>query len=173
MDSTHAQWRTFISLTLVFILPMVGFSHSESVLPHAEVCSSSRWPVDLRAEVRLFPLTRRLESSCKDRVCFSRVFCCWVQAFPHAQTVEVNFPCESHAHCLCFGAVVFPMFSVGCGVQLRLGRYAFVLSHFLQWSASESSCCLGLCITSIVGIVGCGYCFLFTMGCELLPLFNG
>ena len=27
LDGTHAQWRTFISLTPVFILPMVGYSH--------------------------------------------------------------------------------------------------------------------------------------------------
>ena len=52
--------------------------------PRVEICLSSRWPVDSRAEVRLFPLTRRLESSRKNRVCFSRVFCCWVQYFPHA-----------------------------------------------------------------------------------------
>ena len=51
------------------------------------VYSSSRWPVDPRAEVRLFPLTRRLESSRRNRVCLSRVFCCWVQVFPHTQTV--------------------------------------------------------------------------------------
>ena len=27
LDGTHAQWRTFVSLTPVFILPMVGYSH--------------------------------------------------------------------------------------------------------------------------------------------------
>ena len=50
LDGTHAQWRTFVSLTLVFILPMVGCSHGWSVLPHTEVCSSSLWPIDSRAE---------------------------------------------------------------------------------------------------------------------------
>ena len=36
LDGTHAQWRAFVSLTLVFILPMVGCSHVWSVSPHAE-----------------------------------------------------------------------------------------------------------------------------------------
>ena len=36
LDSTHAQQRTLVSLTLVFILPMVGCSHAWLVLPHAQ-----------------------------------------------------------------------------------------------------------------------------------------
>ena len=36
LDSTHAQQRTLVSLTLVFILPMVGCSHAWLVLLHAQ-----------------------------------------------------------------------------------------------------------------------------------------
>ena len=131
LDSTHAQWRTFVSLTLVFILLMVDCSRGESVAPHAEVYSSSGWPVDLCAEVRLFSLTRRMKLSCRDRVCFPMNFCCWVQFFPHAQTVEVDFPCESHAHCFVLGLLSSPrVFVLAVVSNCVLGHWVFVVSRF-------------------------------------------
>ena len=39
---------------------------------------------------------------------FSHVFFYWVEAFPHAQIVEVVFPFESRAHRFRFWDVVFP-----------------------------------------------------------------
>ena len=90
-----------------FLRP-VAYSHGWFVAPHAEVCSSSGWPVDSCAGVRMFPLMHRLKSSRRDRVCFPVYFCCWVQFFPHAQTVEVDFPCEICAHCFVLGLLSSP-----------------------------------------------------------------
>ena len=123
LDSTHAQWRTFVSLTLVFILPMVGFSHDWSVLPHAEVCSSSRWPVDSSTGVRLFfPSHAGWNPHAEVGYVFPVYFAVECK-LPHSQTVEVVFPCESRAHCLCFGTVVFP---VPCGMWCPIAFWATV-----------------------------------------------
>ena len=111
LDGTHAQWRTFVSLTPVFILPMVGCPHGWSVLPHREVGSV-------------------LYSSRRDQqVVLSRP-CLLTQ--PGEELCiggHLHFPTEwkSGMFFLCFGLTDYvlgllssPCF-VGCGVQLRFG----------------------------------------------------
>ena len=92
----------------------------------------------IRAQrVRLFPLTRRWESSCKNRVCISRVFCCWVQAFPHAQTVEVNFPMREPCSLFSFWDGCLPYVLLAVVSNFVLDHCVFVVSRFLLGSAFE------------------------------------
>ena len=134
-------WQDCQSLAHTHTPPMTPFSpayssssHGAVVCssPHAEVCSFSRWPVDSRAEREAISLTRRLESSCRNRVCLSRVFFCWVRYFSHAQTVEVDFPCESRAHCLCFGDCCLSRALWAVVSNCILGHCGFIVSRFLS-----------------------------------------
>ena len=99
LDGTHAQWRTFISLTPVFILPMVDCSHGWSVSPHAEP-----WSVLPHAGVGyVFPGVLLLGAS-----------------------FLTNRPLRSisHVRAVLTVFVLGPLSSpclVGCGVQLHFG----------------------------------------------------
>ena len=117
LDSTHAQWRTFVSLTLVFILPMVGCSHVWSVSPHTEPWSVSPhaepWSVSPHAEL------------------WSVLPHAWVgYVFPGVLLLGASFLMNgplrsiSHVRAVLTVFVLGPLSSpclVGCGVQLHFG----------------------------------------------------
>ena len=87
--------------------------------------------------VRLFPLTHRKESSCRNRVCLSRVFFCWVRAFPHTQTVEVDFPMREPCSLFSFWGGCLPYVLLAVVSNFVLDHCVFVVSHFLLGSAVE------------------------------------
>ena len=104
------------------------------------VCSSSSWPVDPRAEVRLFsPHTQAGILTQKSGMCFPGIFavgCCWSIS-----------PVVSRAHCLCFGAVSSPC------VWLAVGSN-FILDHWglpIHWMCSLLST-LGVVLSSVCGL---------------------
>ena len=96
LDGTHAQWRTFVSLTPVFILPMVGCPHVWSILPHAKTnklfsCSlafsHSQERSCVSVVIYIFPQSG-------NRVCFSCVLgsliMFWGCCLPHALLAMVS-----------------------------------------------------------------------------------
>ena len=61
---------------------------------------------------------------------FSSMFCGLVQVPSRTGCLRSFSHVVSCSHCLCFGAVVFPTFLVGCGVQLRFGLLCFRMESF-------------------------------------------
>ena len=84
---------------------------------------------------------------------FPVYFCCWVQFFPHTQTVEVDFPCESRAHYFVLGLLSPPcVFVLAVVSNFVLDHCVFVVSHFLLGSAFEFPwLCWERCLLTFVG----------------------